>query len=338
MTANSIIGRRNVKLDFLRVLAIIGCIVSHALMAEPSLSLTEYHWIILFMPDTAAIFIMASGAVILERPGRCDWRYVWYRMSTFLPEFIIFSLLYVFMDNACGMASQVYSTLQRICYMFVIPTWAPGWFILALIGVYLVMPFIASWVTNATKRQVEIALAIWLTGTILPVLAPHVDIYIPDSAFGTIFNYAGYMLLGYYLQHWPFANRSFKFKFGFFALTIGIGIVFGYFLGKSGAKWGYINTLGSGLSITIVMMSLLLYGAVLLLPDKWFKGLFARIVVRISIVSLGIYCVHWLVIGYWAIPRHIDWITGTLVALAVSIPLAWLMRTLRLLIRSGKAQ
>lgn len=330
--ARHIATERNVRLDFIRILAILECIVSHALCGKSDLSLVEYQWIIMFFPDTAAMFIMSSGALILGRGSRNDWRYVWHRISTFLPEFIIFSTLYVFLDNAYGFDPEEYSTLQRLCYMLVTPTWGPGWFILALIGVYLVTPFISVWINQATKRQVEIAIAIWLVGTILPMLVPHIVIDIPVSAFGTIFNYSGYLIIGYYLHRWPFKLRSSVFKLLYFAITISVGIGFGYLIGRSGAKWNYIAGLNSGISLTIVMISLLQYGIVLELPERLFTGLFARICVQLSILSLGIYCAHWLVIQYWAIPEHVEWVISTLVTLAISIPAAWIMRSIRLFI------
>lgn len=329
---NTKLTDRDVKLDFLRVLAILACIMAHALMAEPGLSVPQLQFIIMFVPDTAAIFIMASGALILHREKSTSWRYIWHRIMTYMPEFIIFSTIYVFLDNAYGFGPEQYTTTKRLCYMLVAPTWGPGWFILALTGAYLVTPFMAAWVRNATKRQVEIAILIWLTGTIVPAIRPQIFIDVPASIFGAIFNYAGYMIIGYYFYQWPFAKRSTAFKFAFFFVTVSVGIVFGYFLGRSGVKWDYIAGLNSGLSLTIVMVSLIPYGLVLLMPSRWFTGRFAKILSSISILSLGIYCSHWLVIRYWCIPEEMNWITATLLTIAVAIPLAWILRKIRLIL------
>lgn len=323
---------RNVKLDILRTLAILECIVAHALMAD-HLDKVEYLWTILFMPDTAGVFFMASGALILCRSVRPGWRYVWHRISTFLPEFILFSVLYAFLNDAYGLVvgSLHASLIQKICYMFITPTWGPGWFILALISLYVVVPMLWMWLQTASRREVEIGIGIWLIATLVPTIEPQTPINIPGSIFGTMFNYGGYMLLGYYLVHWPFKERKGAFKFCFFLATVLIGLVFGFFLGRSGAKWGYMQQLTTGLSLNIVMMSLLQFGLVLIMPDRWFKGIVGRVGTWLSILSLGIYCVHWLVIQYWAIPGGVSWYVGTIVALAVSIPVAWIMRRIRLL-------
>lgn len=319
---------RNLKLDVLRVLAILECIVSHAYAADHP-DRFDCLWLGMFLPDTAAIFIMASGALILARRRDVPWRYVGHRVMSFLPEFVIFSVLYVLLDNYYGFTFEGISTLQRLCYMFVTPTWGPGWFILALTGVYVVLPLLSAWTAIASKRSVEIGLAIWLCSTIVPIIRPHTLIDIPASIFGTVYNYAGYALLGYYLVKWPLARRSTVFKACYFVLTVGIGVIFGYYLGRSGARWGYMGGLISGLSLNIVMVSLLQFGIVMLMPERWFGGVFGRYVTWLSILSLGIYCCHWLVIRYWAMEEGINWIVGTLVALAVSIPVAMLMRYLR---------
>lgn len=322
---------RNVRLDVLRVLAIVECIVAHALMAEP-MDGPDYHWIMMFLPDTAGVFFMASGALILGRSRRCGWRYVWHRVASFLPEFIIFSTLYAFLNQHYCVGPTIYSTQHQLIYMFYTPTWGPGWFVLALIGLYAVCPILWVWIQNARKRDIEIVLIMWLAATLLPAVMTHTSVKVPSSAFGTLFNYAGYMLLGYYLVHWPLAERTRRFKFVIFGACILIGIVFGYFMGKSGAKWGYISEIVNGLSFNIVMISLLQFCIVMMMPERWFDNIVGRLFVKISVLSLGIYCCHWLVIQYWAIINGIDWITGTLVALGVSIPLAWLMRKIRLLL------
>ena len=326
---DNMLRQRNVRLDILRVLAIVECIISHALLGE-SMSQTDYLWIIVFFPDTAAMFIMASGAIILERPrSGCGWRYVAHRIMSFLPEFVLFSALYVFLNRYYGLIHPDSSVVQELFYMLITPTWGPGWFILALMGVYFVAPLLSAWVHSAGKREIEIGLLLWMCATLLPAVMPHTPVDVPLGTFGTLFNYAGYMVLGYYLVHWPLSSRSNAFKTAYFIAAVGIGVVFGFFLARSGAKWGYMPSLISGLSINIVMVSLLQFGIVMMMPERWFKGIFARIVSFLSILSLGIYCCHWLVIGYWAIPQHVGWCVATLVALAVSIPVACVMRWLR---------
>lgn len=319
---------RNVRLDILRVLAIIECIIAHALIADHP-DKTEYAWLMIFVPDTAAVFFMASGALILDRRELPTWRYVWHRIASFLPEFIVFSTLYVCLDCLYGFNENYPPVAERLFFMFVTPTWGPGWFVLALIGVYAVAPMLAAWVRNAGKRQVEIGIAVWLCATCLPMVAPHTLVNIPQSIFGTLFNYAGYLLVGYYLVKWPFDRWTALRKVVFFVLTVGVGLVFGYFAGRSGVKWGYIDGIITGLSVNIVMLSLVQTGIVLLIPERCLKGAVGKVFTFLSVLSLGIYCCHWLVIRYWAIPAGINWITGTLTALAVSIPVAWLMHCAR---------
>lgn len=325
------LANRDIKLDFLRVLAILECIVAHALLAEP-LTDVEYSWAVLFIPDTAAVFFMASGALILNRPDECGWRYVLHRVMTYVPEFVIFSVIYVLLNHHFGIAPTTTTLKQQILFMFFTPTWSPGWFILALTGLYFVAPMLWAWVRRTTKRQVEIGIAVWFASTFMSVIGPHTYVNVPMSMFGTVYNYAGYMLIGFYLSRWPFSGRSLRFKTAYFALAVGVGVVFAYFVARSGEKWGYLSGLVNGLSFNVVLLSLLQYGIVLLLPGRWFRGLFAKVTVWLSVLSLGVYCCHWLVIRYWAIPNGVGWIEGTGAALAVSLPVAWLMYRARRLV------
>lgn len=320
--------RRDAKLDLLRVIAILACIVSHALMGQVT-ERTPYYWITMFFPDTAGIFFMSSGAIILNRASQCGWRYVWHRVWTFLPEFIIFSIIYAVMDYYWGFQFEDTTLTRRLIFMLITPTWGPGWFILALISLYLVLPLMSAWTLKATKRQIEIGIGIWLVATLMPFFTSQTDIDVPGNTFSTLFNYAGYMLIGYYLVHWPLKSRSNLFKILYFAVTVLIGVVFGYFLGRSGEKWDYMDKIVSGVSLNIVMLSVLVFGIVLLLPSRWFEGSFARIVSWLSSLSLGIYCCHWLIVRYWAIENQIDCLTATAVTLAVSIPVAYLMKKIR---------
>ena len=325
---------RDVRLDLLRVVGVIGGVFIHALESA-DMSGTDFYWLMIFLPDTAAIFFMASGAIILSRPRSTEWSYIRHRIFSFLPEFVLFSALYAVLNQYFGLVPDDVSLLYQICYMFVTPTWAPGWFILALIGIYLVLPLMAAWVRVATKRQIEIGIAIWLVATIIPVIAPHTNIDVPSTMFGTLFNYAGFALMGYYLERWPLSQRTVAFKVGFFVVTAAIGIGFGYLIGQSGAKWGYMSSLVYCLSINIVMLSALMYGIVIMMPRSWFKGLTARIITGLSLMSLGIYCCHWLVVRYWVIENHVDWFWGGMAALAVAIPVAWVIRIIRKMLVRG---
>ena len=319
---------RDVRLDFIRVIAIFACIVGHALQTE-HLDVGIHCRITMMFPDTAGLFIMASGAIILMRPVAPGWRYVWHRISTFLPEFILFSTVYVLLDRYYGWGWPGFSLAATLERMFFTPTWSPGWFILALIGVYAVMPMMAAWVRTATRRQLEIGLILWLSATVVPVLKNFTAINVPDSIFGTLFNYAGYMLLGYYMVRYNPAQRPLRFRVMFFAVTIGIGFVFGYFLGLSAAKWGYIDGLTRGLNLTVAMVTVAFFGAVLFMPLGWFNGLFGRVVTFLSVISLGIYCCHYLVLRYWAVPAGVNWALASVITFAVSIPVAWGLYALR---------
>lgn len=96
----------------------------------------------------------------------------------------------------------------------------PLWYLYMLIGLYLIMPMLASWLSRASRRDVRLLLILWGVSLCLPylqMLAPLVGykgnwgnmglLGVCDwNAFGTFYylsGFAGYMVLAYYLTRRP---------------------------------------------------------------------------------------------------------------------------------------
>ncbi len=96
----------------------------------------------------------------------------------------------------------------------------PYWYIYMMLGVYLAIPVISGWVREASRRDMEIVLCLWLFSTIVPylqLLAPVIGYegnYGSMGIFGecswnlfTTFHYVsgflGYALLAHYLVRFP---------------------------------------------------------------------------------------------------------------------------------------
>ncbi len=96
----------------------------------------------------------------------------------------------------------------------------PLWYVYMLIGLYLFMPIINPWLTQAKKKDLKIFLGIWIFTMILP----YVQMFAPQlgyagnygnmgilgvcdwNPYGMFYNFAGfmgYMVLAYYLVKFP---------------------------------------------------------------------------------------------------------------------------------------
>lgn len=322
---------RDARIDLLRTLAMIQVVFMHALQLH-SISEETLNFIVLYIPDTAGLYFLASGMFIfpISRHSQTSpWRYVLHRIWSILPEFIIFSALYVGLDAYYGTNPTDLDGWARLCWMFVRPTWGPGWFILALVGLYAVSPIISAWIENARKRDVEIVLVMWLVTCFVPLMTPYVEVDIPRTAFGTLFNYAGFMLLGYYLQKWPLSDCPRYFRAGYFGLAVFGGIVCTMWLAPRALEWGYLPNLANGLCINIVLVVALETGLVMMLKPTSIPRWIQRASTFISVCSLGFYCSHWYFVWYLGRPLGWSYITTVIVTLVGSIFVAAVMRYIR---------
>jgi len=323
---------RDARIDLLRAIAMIQAIFVHALML-PSIDEVTLHNIGLYIPDTAGIYFLASGMLIfpINRHGqRSPWQYVCHRIWTFLPEFVIFSAIYVGLDAYYGTNPTDLDGWARLCWMFVRPTWGPGWFVLALAGIYAIAPIISVWLDSARKRDVEIVLVMWLATCFVPLMTPYVIVDVPRTAFGTLFNYAGYALLGYYIRRWPLAGRSVRFLTGYFGLAVFGGIICAAWLAPRALEWGFLPNLANGLCINDVLVVVLESGLIMMLRPTSIPHWLQRSATFLSVCSLGIYCSHWYFECYLGRPLDWSYLTTVAVTLVGSVLIAAAMRYVRL--------
>lgn len=150
---------------------------------------------------------MVSGTLLL--PVKVD-------MFTFLRHRfakIFFPLLFwtaVYMAVGLYYSESEINIIRTICS---IPFSTQGhsvlWFMYTLAGLYLLAPIISGWLCNATKKEVEFALLLWAVTLCYPLL--EYIVYLNSGNSGILYyftGYAGYFVLGYYLNKWPGAFKS----------------------------------------------------------------------------------------------------------------------------------
>lgn len=78
------------------------------------------------------------------------------------------------------------------------------WFMYTLIGLYLLVPIISPWIRQTSKRELEIYLLLWIITQCYPYLSLFLEVNSSNTGILYYFTgYAGYFLLGYYLNHYP---------------------------------------------------------------------------------------------------------------------------------------
>lgn len=229
--------------DFLRVLAVFLVVLAHscdaftgsfdtdrtAFLSGVTIGSLTRPCVPLFVMMTGLLLLPRSADVSLsgfyrKRIGRIMVPLVFWSLALPLAFTGYFSTLGAASANpmltpADYTASTLLNRLWTWIFNFNFDT-VPLWYLYMLIGLYLIMPMLASWLSRASRRDVRLLLILWGVSLCLPylqMLAPLVGykgnwgnmglLGVCDwNAFGTFYylsGFAGYMVLAYYLTRWP---------------------------------------------------------------------------------------------------------------------------------------
>lgn len=198
---------RNIHYDIMRVVACMMIVGMHAPIPSNNansifLNITSY----CFAPGLCLFFVL-SGALLL--PVKTDTRtFLKKRLGKVVFPTLCFTFLYLGLKYITGQSVDFLSSVLSI------PFSAQGygvlWFMYTLVGLYLLAPVISRWLEYASKREMEFYLGLWIITLCYPILRLFVQVN--ESATGILYyftGYAGYFVLGYYLNKYPDAV-SFK--------------------------------------------------------------------------------------------------------------------------------
>lgn len=245
------------------------------------------------------IFVMLTGALVLgkEEPYGA---FVSKSFQRIVVPFLFWNIFFVYFNWAVRLRGKAFQSVEELIRWIGQQYFTGGsyhfWYVYMVIGLYLFIPIISTWIRQASERQIQYFLGIWLL-TILfnnshfPVL----DSPVPLPYFT---GYLGYLVLGYYLRHQEFKNLK---QIRFWAIAL--------FL--IGTAWTLIGTYQLslrdgkfyGLLYANFSPSVVLSTAGLFLLCKYFPfEIRVLIPLRewISSHSYGIYLVHILVLFYIA--------------------------------------
>lgn len=147
------------------------------------------------------LFFMLSGALLL--PIKTDTRsFLKKRFLKIAVPLLFWTFLYLLFFAAFRGRPVTWQTLLSI------PFSAQGnpafWFLYTLLGLYLIAPILSRWVQNASCREIEFFLMLWLISLCFPLLRLIVDVNTSET--GILYylsGYVGYFVLGYYLITYP---------------------------------------------------------------------------------------------------------------------------------------
>ena len=148
------------------------------------------------------LFIMVSGALLL--PVRLSTKeFLRKRLGKVAAPTIVWTIVYY---TVAPWTKTVHRGESLGCLLS-IPFSAQFngvlWFMYMLIGLYLLAPILSAWLQNASKREIEFYLGLWMITLCYPLIRSFISVNEGNTGILYYFGgYAGYFLLGYYLQHY----------------------------------------------------------------------------------------------------------------------------------------
>lgn len=272
------------------------------------------------------LFVMLTGMLLL--PVKMDIsQFYKKRLMRIVPPFIIWSILYnlfpwitgllgldksvitQFFVYAGGNASQSFTDSFKNIIMIPFNFTAYDthmWYIYMLIGLYLFMPILSSWIEKTSKRYIKMYILIWVISLFLPYLYKYISVYIFGASawnprFDMFYYFAGfngYLLLGLYL--YKYNNLSVS-KTLFISIPL---FILGYYITYVGYLDMVSNLASTEEDIELFFLYctpnvLLMTVAIFILVQKininsrFFINLFANL----TKLGFGIYMVHYFLVG-----------------------------------------
>lgn len=228
----------------------------------------------------------------------------------------------------------------------------PLWYLYMLIGLYLIMPMISSWLTQATRKEIKTVLCIWGATLLLPYLkmvAPllgykgnygHMGLLgeCDWNVYGTFYyvsGFAGYLILAYYLKKYPLEWSWRKiaaicipmFIAGYAITSVGYIVTNEHFPGN----YAYLEIVWYFTGINVFMMTFPLFVTIQKVdtkPRKWLS--------QMARLTFGVYLCHFTFtfLSYdlydsAALPYLVRIMLAALTTGAISVLLTWIMSKFR---------
>lgn len=344
------IKKRNYPLDILRVLACYLVIQQHAsefyYIGEGSKVVTgdNTFWIGIITSLCRAsvpLFVMLSGYLLLPMNDAIG-TFFRKRFTRVVYPFVVWCILYAGYNVLLKEDSlqRMFTNILHIPVNFGTEI-GHLWYIYMLIGLYLVIPVISPWLKQASKRELQGYLALWVFTTFVPYIHlafPEIlgECFWNDTPLLYYFSgFIGYFILGHYLKRYGYLS----------AISSCVLLIVGYAVTaylfctriEAVATVPELELSWQFCTVNVMMMSL---GVFSLIGRLSFKGESAvgKLVSDISAKSYGMYLAHIMLLNFFfLILKDVStatYITVPLMAICTFIGVYILIRILSYLPKS----
>ena len=306
--------QRQLYLDLLRIISIFAVITLHvaASIAGNFSKVPPDHWMVANIIDSITrfcvpVFFMISGALVLGDNRNYQFSYLFRkRILRILIPFIIWSLFYLYYFQQ----QPSFDLLNGLYTITIKPAMYHLWFVYPLIGLYLLIPLLGTFVTHAKDSIIHYFLILWFVVAILnPLLNTLVGyqppIFLLPKNLEEVWLYTGYFVLGFYLS-----KKSFNFNklLPIFLIVSGIVITIlatDYFSYKHGR---FYDVFYRYTTPNVLMVSIGVFWIIQMLSSKLetLKPMSCSLLIKLSEASFGIYLMHIMILNQVNIRLHLD--------------------------------
>lgn len=292
---------RRIHFDLLRILAAFSVVMLHsAAQFWYTQDIHSAEWIIANSYDAifrfgVPIFVMISGALFLAPDYELDVKRLYkHNILRMIVVYVVWSCIY-------GLADSLSFGLQLADIKAIMREMLSGryhlWFLPMIVGIYVLLPVLKSWIEHADRRNVQYFLGLFVVlqvcGETLRALTVTDELHgiLDLMKIEMVCSYLGYFVLGYYLVHVGVGKKLRKIIYISVVPAVLLNIVLGNALAwRAGRAVGAIYD-SFGLFTFIVVVALFLF-----VTDKC-EGMncgknSGALIKEISADTLGIYVMH----------------------------------------------
>lgn len=202
--ANDNFKKRKVWIDYLRIVSAFAVVMIHVIYqgrlrfwteADTTFYLTVFNLLCFAVP----IFIMITGYLQLNPEKEYNLKKSLIRIILALCIFgVLYAWIELIFNEHCISLSQIVKAIINVLQG---KSWAHLWYLYMLIGLYLILPFLRTWIKHANDREIKYFL---LLNLFFNCILVRLDCYGISTAFhipiATLFPF--YLVLGYYLGNY----------------------------------------------------------------------------------------------------------------------------------------
>lgn len=292
---------RIIHYDLLRILSAFSVVMLHsAALFWYDLPVMGMEWRIVNAYDACfrfgvPIFVMISGAIFLD-PGR-----EWDLKRLYRHNILRFVIMYLFWSAVYGLLDCRNFGFANLTWKQILKEMAGGryhlWFLPMLVGIYILLPVLRSWILGGDRSNVRYFLALFV---VLQILRTTVATFVKNGellhflSLGEIpmvCSYLGYFVLGYYIVHVGIAQKYHKYIYLSVVPSIVLNVLGSEMqTARDGVPNGALYD-SFGLFTFCIVLAVFVFVTEKLKTHRWSAG-GAAVIAEISRGTLGIYLMH----------------------------------------------